>query len=827
MPLVVLLILTLLWAAATTVCCLRPSQRYPELRSDLLAVGGYGLLVVAFFWQVLFLPSVWMPSGGGDLASFLYPVYAFAANSVQSGTLPLWNPHLYGGSPFAADMQTGLLYPINLLAFLVARPFTYQSIEGLVIVHYFLAGCFAYLYARGLSLRPLPSFAAGIVFAFSGFAVAHLAHLNMLAAAVWLPLILYFFHRALTRGSLASAVYAGAFFGVSTLAGHVQVSLYIGLFLVVYWLWWLYYRRGASRRAPTDDVVTDGTPARQAPVGGSFVSLAALPMAIVLAVLLAAVQLLPSFELTRLSLRADLGFAAAGDYKSTPLNLITMVVPHFFGGDAANYWGFRWSLTEVYAYVGLLPLALAALALLLARRLRPWSLFFLLATALFLLLSFGEQTPLYGWLYKLVPGFDKVRAPGRFALLFDFSLAVLAAIGLESVTGRLPALWRRVYGRFILIFGLLLGAGILLVAPYLYHALLTSQDKDPIIFQRVQMAVDSLNLTLVFLALSLLLFLALRYRPARRQLIGGLMVVLIVVDLFAANQGMNPGHQDVTVGFHHPQIVDFLRREAVGYRIDTMTDIGDVWQPSTGLIAGVDDIMGVYNPMLLADYKSYWESLGSRSVPGYDLLGVKYVVAKKDVTLDWNKFRPALTDAPKLNVYENMRAMPRALLVPSAEVVPRDQMIERLKSPEFDPRQVVLLETAPAGFTGGVGTAEPGKVTGLTYPSSDEVYLEVESAQPAYLVLSDVYYPGWKCIVDGQETPILRANYLFRAVPLAPGAHRVHFVFSPTSFVIGGLVSALTAVCVLVVAGFALWRRRRTALDAPPSRAPVSAAPTA
>lgn len=822
MPLVVALILTLLWAAATALCFLRPGERSAELRGDLLAVGGYGLLVVAFFWQVLCLPSVWMPSGGGDLASFLYPVYSFAARSIQDGTLPLWNPHLYGGSPFAADMQTGLFYPINLLAFLVARPFTYQSIEGLAIVHYFLAGCFAYLYARGLGLRPLPSFASGLVFAFSGFTVAHLAHLNMLAAAVWLPLILFFFHRALTRASLASAVCAGAFFGVSTLAGHVQVSLYIGLFLVVYWLWWLYYRRGALRRAPTDGVATPCNPA-----GSTLVSLAALPIALVLAVLLAAVQLLPSFELTRLSLRADLGFAAAGDYKSTPLNLITMVVPHFFGGDAANYWGFRWSLTEVYAYVGLLPLALAVLALLFARRLRPWSLFFLLSTALFLLLSFGEQTPLYGWLYKLVPGFDKVRAPGRFALLFDFSLAMLAGIGLESMTGRMPALWRRVYGRFTLLFGVLLGAGILLVAPYLYHALLTSQDKGPVIFQRVQMAVDSLNLTLVFLAFSLLLFLALRYRPSRRQLIGGLMIALMVVDLFAANQGMNLGNQDVTTGFEHPQIIDFLKREARGYRIDTMTDIGDTWQPSTGLIAGVDDIMGIYNPMLLADYKAYWESLGSRSVPGYDLLGVKYVVAKKDVTLDWNKFRPVLTDAPKLNVYENTRAVPKALVVPNAEVVPRDRMLERLKSPEFDPRQVVLLETAPAGFTGGGATAESGKVTGLTYPSSDEAYLEVEAAQPTYLVLNDVYYPGWKCLVDGKETPILRANYLFRAVPLAPGAHRVHFVFSPTSFVIGSLVSGLTVVFVLAVAGFALWRRRRTDLAVPPSRAPVSTAPTA
>ena len=66
-------------------------------------------------------------TGGGDLASFLYPVYSFAARTYQSGTVPLWNPHLYAGSPFAADMQSGVFYPINVAAFLLARPFTYTS----------------------------------------------------------------------------------------------------------------------------------------------------------------------------------------------------------------------------------------------------------------------------------------------------------------------------------------------------------------------------------------------------------------------------------------------------------------------------------------------------------------------------------------------------------------------------------------------------------------------------------------------------------------------------------------------------------------------------
>lgn len=795
MPTIVVTVLALLWAAATFACYRRPGQRHVDLRYDLLAVGGYGLLVVAFFWQVLFLPNVWLPSDGGDLASFLYPVYSFAARSVQDGVLPLWNPHLYGGSPFAADMQTGLFYPFNLLAFVIARPFTYQSIEGLAIVHYFLAACFAYVYARGLSLRHVPSFATGVVFAFCGFMVAHLGHLNMLAAAVWLPLILFFFHRALVRGSLASAVYAGAFFGVSALAGHVQVTLYIGLFLLIYWLYYHLNALGRRTLGPTRarDARTFGTPL----ASSTIARLVALPVSGALAIGLAAVQLMPSYELTRLSVRAEMSFEAASEFRSTPLNLITMIVPHSFGSNVASAWGTQWGLTETYAYVGLLTLALAALALIFTRRTRPLSRFFLLAGILFLLLSFGEQTPLYGWVYKFVPGFDKVRAPGRFALLFDFSLAVMAGVGLQALTGKLPALWRRVYGRFTLIVGLMLGAGIFLVAPFFYHALFTSQDKDPIIFNRIQMAVDSLNLTLLLLAITLILLLAIRYRPNQRRLIGYFMVIVMVIDLFAANQGINPGDQDVTVGFEHPEIASFLRREAAGYRIDTATDIGGIWQPSTALMYGFDDVVGIYNPMLLADYRVYWESLGSRSVPAYDLMSARYVIAKKDVTLDWTKFRPALTDAPELNVYENTRAMPRAALVPRAEIVARDKMLDRLKSPDFDPRRVVLLENGSPLVS--ADSPAPGEVKSADYADPNEVTLEVETGQPAYLVLSDVYYPGWRCLIDGSETPILRANYLFRAVQVPPGAHTIRFFFWPRPLLIGGLVSGLTLILILAV----------------------------
>ena len=77
----------------------------------IVAAGLLALAAVGFFWQVILTPNAWIPAGGGDLAPFLYPNYRFAAEYLHQGIIPLWNPYLYSGTPFAADIQSGLFIP--------------------------------------------------------------------------------------------------------------------------------------------------------------------------------------------------------------------------------------------------------------------------------------------------------------------------------------------------------------------------------------------------------------------------------------------------------------------------------------------------------------------------------------------------------------------------------------------------------------------------------------------------------------------------------------------------------------------------------------------
>ena len=128
---------------------------------DVFALASLVLLTVLFFWPVFFA-GYWIPHGGGDLVSFLWPQYSFAGAATRSGSIPLWNPQLYSGAPLLADNQSGVLYPINLLTFLVFPSLSYQVMEGLTIFHIWLAGVAMYVALRIWPPLNPPRFTGGI-----------------------------------------------------------------------------------------------------------------------------------------------------------------------------------------------------------------------------------------------------------------------------------------------------------------------------------------------------------------------------------------------------------------------------------------------------------------------------------------------------------------------------------------------------------------------------------------------------------------------------------------------------------------------------------------
>jgi hypothetical protein len=766
-----------------------------------LLVPAFLLLVtLGFFWRILFTPDAWKPAGGGDLVSFLFPTYRFAAASLRSGQLPLWQPHLYGGAPFLADMQSGLFYPPNLILFLLAPDFPYKAMEWMAVLHIFLAGLFMYLCLRylepGRRMRVQAALAGAMAYMFCDLFIVHFGNLNLIAVAAWLPIIFLFFWRGLRTHRLDWALGAGVALGIATLEGHLQITLYIGIVLTV---------ATVVEVVTTEPPWNTGRKPTKKDVNRHRVwPLLALLVTAAVAIGLSALVLLPTLEYTRLSPRADLPYRQAARFSLVPGLLGEMLVPALFNTrEPGQYWGV-WDRVAV-GYLGIFPLILAGLAVLLwrGRRIR---LFAILAGVAFLL-ALGGESVVHGWAYRLLPGFGQLRAPARTILLLDFALAALAALGLSQLLSPMRHRSRRSFEKIWQGLVWLTAAAVIVGGTWAYLVIYQAQDRDPAVFWRVSAAASSLIFSLLMLASSLAWLSARRAGRPHRRTLAWLAVGLVFLDLATVGAYTDLGDEPPTAGFDHPGIVAFLRQQPGTFRIDSRTDVWGTWQPDLALLAGLYDVSGVDNPLVVADVARFWEGTGGRSTRLYDLLGVRYVLGSKDVTLDWDKFSLAFDADPSVNVYLNETPLPRAFMVHRAILATdHEDAWVRVQEPDFDPAETLVIEL---GRSMNYQPEEQARVEIARY-DSNALEIAVDSPSEGYLFLSDPFYPGWRATVDGTPAPILRANYAFRAIEIPAGEHRVTMSFLPTSWLVGLGITAVTLLGLVIISALFLLQKRQS-----------------
>ena len=787
-PLVALLFLACL-LTVPAYWCHRQGWVRRDFHRDVFAAAALALLAIGFFWRPLFEPQAWIPAGGGDMASMLYPNFAFVNESLRRHELPLWNPLLFCGEPFGADIQTGILYPINLGFWLLNRNLTYRDLEWLVVGHFYLAGLFTYILLLSLPVgtqRPvsrLAALAGGVAYMFSDLFVTHVGNLNMVAVAAWLPLVFLFFHRAMQELKPGYAVAAGLVTGVAFLAGHIQPFLYVLVAIAVYAAFQTYEMgrsRSARRRLPQLAFVL---------LTFGIVSFGAI-----------AAQFLPSVELSSLSVRSDLTYPDSTQYSLPPSQLISLLVPDFFGRGPRDYWG-QWLRTET-GYAGVFTLVAAGLAIAL-RRERVVRLLAAL-TALGLVLALGGYTVLQGWLYEFVPGFDKVRAPARFVLLFDFGVALLCGLGVDSLLHPLRRRERAVVSRVLALLAAAALFCVLVLVPASLFLLEANREQAERILARVSGISDGFAMFALLLVASLGLLLARQRAWVRRPTVGLLALALVSFDLISLGHDLEVTTTDPTAGYNQASVIGFLRSDPGLFRIDTDTGIWDIWQPNAGPLYGIQEVQGGQHPLVLATFREYWSALGSRSTPLYDLLNVKYIIGRKGVPLDFSKWELAFDSDPQLSVYRNRNFMPRAFVVHRSVVeADAEAQLALMHMPGFDPRETVVVEQGRSLS----GPPSPSSAVVARY-RNDEVVVQVQTETEGYLVLSDMYDRGWQATVDGDDAPVLRADFTFRAVPITAGTHEVRFFYRPASWILGGIITACTWLFGLVWGALSLWRLR-------------------
>jgi hypothetical protein len=386
---------------------------------------------------------------GADAITYFYPYRAYAAESIRSGRIPLWNPYLFLGVPFLANPQTGVLYPGNLLLAwllptgLAGAP---RLVSWSLVTHVALAACGAYLYGRRVvRLSALPALLGASAFALGGYLSGQAEHVNQLNVSAWFPLLLLLWE-ARRSARWPALLGLGLVIGVGLLAGHTQSSYITLAGLGVYAV--LSALLPQSYDEPADAVHRNS-------VVSLLDSLWQLGVSVLVGLGLSAVQILPTLELSRLSIRSGgLSYREAVAFSLSPLpRLLRYTFLPAWGHSLRDVFGGDF-FTEYVAYVGIVHLLLALLACLVwARRVtrggrlslyeeedrRTLSLIAL--AALGVLLALGLYNPLYWVLFKVVPGFGLFRVPARWLLLYAFGAAMLAGIGLQHVSHWLESHW--------------------------------------------------------------------------------------------------------------------------------------------------------------------------------------------------------------------------------------------------------------------------------------------------------------------------------------------------------------------------------------------------
>jgi hypothetical protein len=696
----------------------------------------------------------------------------FGFRELAKGNLALWNPHIYSGAPYFGSMQSALLYPPNWIFMILPLS---AAVNWSIALHVFAIGAFMFFWMKTRGLQVAASFFSAALIMFCGAFFLHIfaGHLPHLITMAWSPFIFCAIDGLLSTQNIRWCLLGMFAVAMQALAGFPQylfytaiiAGLYSALCLLHHWNW----RLAVSLLSIY--------------AGGAM---------------LAAVQLLAGMEATRETIRGvPLPFKFASMLAFPPENFLTLLAPTFFG-EAASYWG-RCYLWETSLFIGVTGFALAGYAAIYCERKVKWIPLAVLLAAL--LIALGVHTPLFGFLYANVPGFDRFRSISKFVFPASLFLVLLAATGLDRLFRQ-----RKIEPKFIIavfVLAAVLGiTGLWAMRTSPWQALL-EEIRDtgesylsPQLYTSAGFTAQAQHRAAISLFLS----------AGTCALIGGVLtfvkrdalalfgiVALGVIEMFVFARGSRATFDSTLVANQKEK--SFLDQHPGDYRIINLLN------PNSAMSIWARDIWG-YDASVVRRYAEFiaWTQgadpdkatqyvVFTGCDPLYAMLRLRYL---------FDDLHVAEAPAPPL---------PHVELVSNYRVVRgRDAIFDALRAVTFDPTREVVLESEPEP------KSSPGENTGtaqIVATSTDALTIEADVAQSSILLITDTFTPSWRAVsLPGSvqsRYQLLPANYILRAVPLAAGHHLFRVEYRSRAFEIGKWISVAAGV-VFLLALYRCWQ---------------------
>jgi hypothetical protein len=714
-------------------------------------------LAVLFFLREGLTPGEQV-LGGHDTAGAFVPWWQLWRESLAAGYLPLWDVTTFAGYPFFANPQVGLFYPPAWLALILP---VNAAVGWYTALHIALAGVGMLLFVRSRGAVPHAAGIAGLAFAFSGFFIirAHVGHIGLIAVTAWVPWLLYATVKAMEARTLRAAALGALPWAGVLLGGHITSLSYIGMLWAGFVLL-LLIETGDRLHLLRQVAVIGG-------LGG----------------LLAAVQLVPLMEIVGLSQRAvQMTLGEAAMRSLPPVQLLTLLMPGYFGHwVSVGYWG-GFGYEELILYAGVMP-ALGVVAA--VGQPARHTVFWLIMAVFGLWIALGSYAGLFAFLWNTIPGFDLFRVPARGGLLYVVAAPVLLADFLSRE--RTPAGWAALG-----VGGALFAAvAIVAVQAGWGEAVLPAQNPGQLAYRAAE-----LPRTLLLVGAGVAALAGFHFVPARYEAIVAVLIAgLLLFDLWGF------GAKFVRTV---PAAPAAFWQQAASAIAEQPGDPGRVlpwgvqfFEQNDATLTGLQSILG-YNPLEVNHAHQLYASGGDPRDQRYDVLGVRYLLTGQPAEefTTGERAVEAVHQGEAVWVYERATTLPLVRHTPQVIAIPDAEAARQtLLTPGFDPARTAISPTPL-----DCDNPQPAALSmEAQRPGYWRLTVEAQGG-PAYIVLAEADYPGWRAFINGERVEHQRVYTALKGVCVPEGAHLLEWRFRPVSLWVGAALSGGALLALIAAA---------------------------